>query len=65
MRLFCYPQMAQMAQICAGRMYFGLAGSIFRNKSWFVLEVFRWLVTVVLLAAKYVSVTQEKENQAV
>ena len=64
-RLFCYPQMTQMAQICAGRMCFGLTGSIFRNKSWFVLEVFRLLVTMISQTAKYVSVTQEKENQAV
>ena len=34
---FYFPQMTQMAQICAGRMYFGLTGLIFRNKRWFVL----------------------------
>ena len=34
---FYFPQMTQMAQICAGRMYFGLMGLIFREKRWFVL----------------------------
>ena len=36
-KFFYFPQMTQMAQICAGRMYFGLTGLIFRNKRWFVL----------------------------
>ena len=36
-KFFYFPQMTQMAQICAGRMYFSLTGLIFRNKRWFVL----------------------------